>query len=196
MPSVPPLFAFSTNRYHRAKRSIPGKLSKGATPLLEAKWNSHNFASQLPDCQSAVMPSQSYGQNYIIKNLEMILCQFYAGLCVCSLQLRTVVPPYSIHQVCPIVHPVAVVRSSSCAPSLQVNTAPSYRCTFACALTTVALVHPVIKVTLAHSLVPSCKLSYSALVHSDAVVHPVAVAPCCTSAPTPASPARILSTTE
>ena len=95
MPNVPPLFAFSTNRYHRAKRSIPGKLSKGATPLLEAKWNSHNFASQLPDCQSAVMPSRSYGQNYIIKNLEMILCQFYAGLCVCSLQLRTVVPPYS-----------------------------------------------------------------------------------------------------
>ena len=155
MPSVPPLFAYSTNRYHQAKRSIPGKLSKGATPLLEAKWNSHNFASQLPDhCQSAVMPSRSYSQKYIIQKLEMILCQFYAGLCVCSLQLRTVVPSYSTHQVCPIVHPVAVARSSNCAPSLQLYTAPSYLCT--CALTTVALVHPVMKVILAHSSVPSC----------------------------------------
>ena len=94
----------------------------------------------------------------------MILCQFYAGLCVCSLQLRTVVPPYNTHQVCPIVHPVAVVRSSNCASSLQLNTAPSYRCTC-------ALVHPVMKVTLAHSFVTRCKL-----VHHVAVVHHVALA--------------------
>ena len=84
------------------------------------------------------------------------------------MQLRTVVPSYSTHQVCPIVHPVAVVRSSNCAPSLQLYTAPSYRRT--CALTTIALMPPVMKVTLAHSFVPSCKL-----VHHVAVVHPFAV---------------------